>query len=129
MRPPRRWVIDVAPTILEAAIKGNERPGVDLYRDQEREFISGPGTGDSWQLLIPTLNDQEGAQRRWPLRRVLALLRAAARPEGRRGFWGRRALRYGIGSAFLGDGRHAQPFQIFGAAAVRVEAQRRTIRV
>jgi hypothetical protein len=31
-------------------IKGNERPGVDLPRDQEREFSSGFGTGDSWQV-------------------------------------------------------------------------------
>jgi hypothetical protein len=38
-------------------------------------------TGDSWpatagKLLIPTLNDQEGDPRRWPLPRVLASLRA-----------------------------------------------------
>jgi|SRR4029453_9434193 hypothetical protein len=32
------------------AIKGNERPGVDMHRDQEREFICGFGTGDSWQV-------------------------------------------------------------------------------
>jgi hypothetical protein len=31
-------------------IKGNERPGVDLHRDQERDFIGGFGTGDSWQV-------------------------------------------------------------------------------
>ena len=31
-------------------IKRNERPGVDLPRDQEREFISGFGTAESWQV-------------------------------------------------------------------------------
>jgi hypothetical protein len=32
------------------AIKGNERPGVDLGRDQERDFIGGFETGDSRQV-------------------------------------------------------------------------------
>ena len=32
------------------AIKGNERPGVDLPRDLEREFLSGFGTAESWQV-------------------------------------------------------------------------------
>jgi hypothetical protein len=60
----RRLFPDIRPALLLAAalaptdargmdspvIKGNERPGVDLQRDQEREFISGFGTGDSWQV-------------------------------------------------------------------------------
>ena len=65
------------------------------------------------------------APRRWPLlrgTRFVAGRRAPPRVE--RGFWGRRAHRYGIGSTFLGDGPLAS-HPVFGAAAVRVEAQRR----
>ena len=62
------------------------------------------------KLLMPTLNDQEGRSAPLAVPTGLALRRAAARPRGaERCFWGRRALRYGIGAAFLGDGRHAQP--------------------
>ena len=67
------------------AIKGNERPGVDLGRDQEKTSLVDSKPATAGKLLIPTLNDQVGAPRK-PLPRVLALLRAAARRGAERCF-------------------------------------------
>ena len=81
------------------------------------------------KLLIPTLNDQEGAPRRWPLPRLLASLRAAAAPEGQNGASGVVALfdTVSVPHSWVTVGMRSLP--VFGAAAVRVEAQRRTIRM
>jgi hypothetical protein len=110
----------------------NQRGTSDLASictEIRREFISGFGTGASWQVADP---DSMIRGRSAPLVALTGTRFAAGRgahPRGaERWFWGRRVLRYRIGTAFSGDGRHAQ-LSSFGAAAVRIEAQRRTIRM